>query len=62
MNTYDINSNDPMEVIWAVREQINEETRDMSWEEFHEYVRKGSERGREEIERHRKQRHAESVG
>lgn len=61
MNTYDINSNDPMEVIWAIREQINEETKDMSWDEFNEYVRKRSEHGRQVIESHRKKRVAEGV-
>ena len=40
---YDINSDDPMEMIWAVREKIYEETKDMSNEEFGAVLRQASE-------------------
>ncbi|MCL2120025.1 MAG: hypothetical protein FWH27_16530 [Planctomycetaceae bacterium] len=33
MPEYDINSNDPLEMVWAIREKIYEETKDMTAEE-----------------------------
>jgi len=43
MPEHDINSDDPMEMIWAVREKIYEETKDMSHEEFGALLRQASE-------------------
>ena len=33
MPEYDINSTDPLEVVWAIREEIYEETKDMTTQE-----------------------------
>ena len=35
---YDINSKDPLEMVWAIREKIYEETKDMTYEERMEYT------------------------
>ena len=48
MPEHDINSDDPMEMIWAVREKIYEETKDMSHEEFGALLRQASEWARAE--------------
>lgn len=42
MKTLDILSEDPMEMIWAVREKIYEETKNMTDEEFLAYQREAS--------------------
>lgn len=55
MSQYDINSNDPLEMVWAIREQIQEETKDMTREEYREHVRKASEWMNREIEHRRQQ-------
>ena len=41
---YDINSDDPLEMIWAVREKIYEETKGMTREEKTELLRKTREK------------------
>ncbi len=46
MPEHDINSDDPMEMIWAVREKIYEETKDMSNEEFGALLREAHEANR----------------
>jgi len=43
MPEYDINSDNPLEMVWAIREKIYEETKDMTPEEDREYTRKQSE-------------------
>ena len=48
---YDINSDDPLEMIWAVREKIYEETKDMSDDEFRSLLRQASEWARNETKK-----------
>ena len=43
MPEYDINSDNPLEMVWAIREKIYEETKDMTPEEEREYTRRQSE-------------------
>lgn len=43
MSEYDIHSDDPMEMIRAVREKIYEETKEMTNEEFGAVLREASE-------------------
>ena len=40
MKTIDIPTDNPLEMVWAIREKIYEETKDMSWEEYGEYLRR----------------------
>lgn len=40
MPKYDIHSDDPIEMVWAVREKMYEETQNMTPEEFSRYIRK----------------------
>lgn len=40
MPQYDINSDDPLEMVWAIREKHYEETKNMSPKEKTEYYRK----------------------
>ncbi len=40
---YSIYSDDPLEMVWAIREKIYEETKEMTPQEFTEYIRKGNE-------------------
>ena len=51
MPEHDINSDDPMEMIWAVREKIYEETKDMSDDEFRSLLRQASEWARSETKK-----------
>ncbi|MGL6225756.1 MAG: hypothetical protein ACRC10_03910 [Thermoguttaceae bacterium] len=44
MPKYDIYSDDPLEMVWAIREKIREETKDMTREEYNAYIRKAGER------------------
>lgn len=53
MPKYNIQSDDPMEMIWAVREKMYDETKEMNHEEFSAYIRKGSECARQEIAKRR---------
>ena len=55
MTQFDIHSDDPMEMVWAVREKIYEETKNMNHEEFSAYLHAASERVREKTERLRTQ-------
>ena len=50
---YDINSNDPLEMIWAIREKIYAETKDMTREERTELLRQTSEKFNREREQYR---------
>ena len=47
MPEYDINSKDPVEMFWAIREQIYEETKHMTIKELMEYSRQGAEEYRQ---------------
>ena len=49
---YDINSDDPLEMIWAVREKIYDETKGMTREERTELLRKAAEKFRQEKEQY----------
>jgi hypothetical protein len=40
MKTIEIPTDDPLKMIWAIREKIYEETKDMTDEEEREYTRK----------------------
>lgn len=53
MKTFEMQTSESMNMVWAIREKINEETKDMTNEEFAAYIRKGSERAQEEIEKRR---------
>ena len=44
MPEYDINSDNPLEMIWAVREKIYEETKDMCESEWDAYVQASNDR------------------
>jgi len=44
MPEYDINSDNPLEMIWAVREKIYEETKDMTEAEWVAYVQESNDR------------------
>lgn len=41
MKTIDIPTDDPLRMIWAVREKIYEDTKDMSTDQWNDYVQKG---------------------
>jgi len=43
MATIEIPTDNPIEMIWVIRRKIYEETKDMTDEQWLEYVRKGSE-------------------
>ncbi|MCL2347067.1 MAG: hypothetical protein FWC50_02280 [Planctomycetaceae bacterium] len=43
MKSTDIPTDNPLEMVWAIREKIYEETKDMTPEEEREYTRKQSE-------------------
>ncbi|MGL4593823.1 MAG: hypothetical protein ACRCUY_03735 [Thermoguttaceae bacterium] len=50
MPKYNIHSDDPMEMIWAVREKIYEETKNMTDDEWNDYLNVASKRVRADIE------------
>lgn len=54
MKTTEIPTDDPLEIVWAVREKIYEDTKDMTHEEFSEYLQESSEWFNTEIEKRRK--------
>jgi len=58
MPEYDINSEGPLKMIWAVREKIYEETKDMTSEEWSEYLRQANERCELELQRIRAEKQA----
>lgn len=51
--TYDIYSDDPLEMIWAVREKIYEETKDFSVEQWNDYLLSAATRVETDVERTR---------
>lgn len=51
MKTVEIPTDNTMEMIWAIREKINDETKGMTDEEWTEYVHHGSESFHREVER-----------
>lgn len=57
MKKYDIHSNDPLEMVWAVREKINEDTRRMTREEWMELLRKTREKFSREKEIFQREHH-----
>ena len=52
MTQHNIHSDDPLEMIWAVREKMQEETNDMTDEEREKYYRTGSQRVWAEIDQY----------
>lgn len=44
MKTIDIPTDDPLKMIWAVREKIHDETKNMSTEQWSDYLREANER------------------
>jgi hypothetical protein len=46
MPEYDINSDNPLEMVWAIREKIYEETKDMMKEERMAYTRQHADNAR----------------
>ena len=50
MKTIDIPTDDPLRMIWAVREQIYEETKDMTDDEWSAYVRAANNRVEKKLE------------
>ena len=58
MKSIEIPTNNPLEMIWAVREKIYEETKDMTNEEWSEYLRKANERCELEMQRIRAEKQA----
>ena len=53
MKMIEIPTSESLELIWAIREKVNEETAKMSREEFATYIRKGCEHAQDEIEKRR---------
>jgi len=47
---YDINSRDPLEMVWAIREKIYEETKDMTQEERMARTRRRAEECRRKMQ------------
>ncbi len=56
MKTIEIPTDNPLEMIWAVRAKIYEETKDMSKEEYGEYLRQHSEAFNKKLEKVRAER------
>jgi len=50
MPEYDINSDNPLEMVWAIREKIYEETKHMTVEERMAYTRQRADEGRRMME------------
>ena len=50
MPEYDINSDNPLEVVWAIREKIYEETKHMTVEERMEYTERQAAKCRREMQ------------
>lgn len=50
MPKFDIYSDDPLEMVWAVREKMYEETQNMSPEEFSRYIRKEADEFEKDME------------
>ncbi|MGL6196903.1 MAG: hypothetical protein ACRC2T_18980 [Thermoguttaceae bacterium] len=48
---YNINSDDPLEMVWAIREKISDETKNMSREEYRAYIRQASENAKKDMAR-----------
>ncbi|MGL6225719.1 MAG: hypothetical protein ACRC10_03725 [Thermoguttaceae bacterium] len=59
MTKYNIDSDDPLEMVWAIRDKIREETKNMTREEYHAYIQSGCERVDRDIERIRRQKAAD---
>lgn len=53
MKTIDIPTDDPLKMIWAVREKIYDETKEMSTEQWNDYVQKGVDEFEREIAKRR---------
>ncbi len=51
MQKYDIHSDDPLEMVWAVREKLYEETQDMTPEEFSRHIRKEADKFEKDLKR-----------
>ena len=58
MKSIEIPTDNPLEMIWAVREKIYEETKDMTSEEWSEYLRRANERSELEMQRIRAKKQA----
>lgn len=56
MKTIEIPTDNPLEMIWAVREKIYEETKDMSKEEFGRLLQEHSEAFEKKLEKVRAER------
>ena len=53
MTTIEIPTDNTMQMVWSIRKKIYEETKGMSDAEWEDYVRKGSESFRREVEKQR---------
>ena len=58
MKSIEIPTDNPLQMIWAVREKIYDETKDMTSVEWSEYLRKANERCELEIQRIRAEKQA----
>ena len=58
MPEYSIDSDNPLEMIWAIREKIYEETKDMTREERSNYLREATDWFESEMKRIRAEKQA----
>ena len=58
MKSIEITTDDPLQMIWAVREKIHEETRDMTEAEWDAYVQASNDRAETALARIRAEKQA----